>query len=307
VKITPENPYGTGMGKLSLYTNCQYALDLYIDDKYVGETKGYWRAGAPQCGQDRTSSEILAVGSHKVYAKDKNGKASWNFDVVVPEGRCVLHKLSYQQKQDSLSSTEQKKTTKPDSNFSIPANKGYDASSDENVRATNITSIRSAPARLAPSDVFRVGHEPGYFIYDLLPKYTAIMTSPKDYLDNDNGTFIDRRNGIAWSKQPVLKTLNHAAAIDYCKNLSYGGYHDWRLPTLEEMISLMQDKPNTRGNYLYEGLRGYSWFWTADIRTGEDSWFVNVSRTDGKLGYEKKIFYGPNYDKGFVWPVRSAK
>ena len=58
---------------------------------------------------------------------------------------------------------------------------------------------------------------------------------------------IDINNKLMWVDDvSVLKTLlAHKEAVEYCENLSFSGYSNWRLPEIEE-FKLIVDKRNTR-------------------------------------------------------------
>lgn len=50
---------------------------------------------------------------------------------------------------------------------------------------------------------------------------------------------IDNLTKFMWSKN-TLEEMNWQKAIDYCKNLKLGGYNDWRLPTVDELKTLIK-------------------------------------------------------------------
>lgn len=57
--------------------------------------------------------------------------------------------------------------------------------------------------------------------------------------DNNNGTLTDEMTGIMWQQETTLKVMTWDQAVDYCKGLNLGGYTDWRLPTIEELKSVV--------------------------------------------------------------------
>jgi hypothetical protein len=75
-------------------------------------------------------------------------------------------------------------------------------------------------------------------------------------------------------------------ALAYVGNLNeaaYGGYHDWRLPTLEEAMSLMESKH--KDFLLLDPLFEPRWcYWTCDrggpIRGAPTAWVINYERAD---------------------------
>ena len=47
----------------------------------------------------------------------------------------------------------------------------------------------------------------------------------------------DNETGLIWQK--TYETKNFSEALSYCENLSYAGHNDWRLPNINELISLI--------------------------------------------------------------------
>jgi hypothetical protein len=56
--------------------------------------------------------------------------------------------------------------------------------------------------------------------------------------DDDNDIIYDNATGLMWKKSQS-SNLNWSDAINYCNNLSSGGYHDWRLPNVRELFSII--------------------------------------------------------------------
>ncbi len=55
---------------------------------------------------------------------------------------------------------------------------------------------------------------------------------------NDDGTTYDENTGLTWVTLPVDGKMTWDEAVEYCENLTLGGYDDWRLPTAEELFSI---------------------------------------------------------------------
>jgi len=60
-------------------------------------------------------------------------------------------------------------------------------------------------------------------------------------VDNGDGTITDKTTGLMWAKElkGSYQDTPHGEAAPYCEALELGGHTDWRLPTIEEMRSLI--------------------------------------------------------------------
>ena len=85
---------------------------------------------------------------------------------------------------------------------------------------------------------------------------TAPSTSR--FKDNGDGTITDPKTGLMWTKDANLPedTMLFHHALDYIEEMNEGKYPnfgctDWRLPTMEEALSLMETEKNSRDLYLH--------------------------------------------------------
>lgn len=58
------------------------------------------------------------------------------------------------------------------------------------------------------------------------------------YTNNDDGTITDENSGLMWQQVPTSETFTWQEAMDYCDDLVFAGYDDWRAPTLKELFSI---------------------------------------------------------------------
>ncbi len=101
----------------------------------------------------------------------------------------------------------------------------------------------------------------------------------------DNGddlTVTDEHTGLVWQRGGLelasLRTIN--LAVEQLCRLGFAGWHDWRLPSLHEAMSLMQPGKNGQGLYLHPCFSGEQPFiftaarchpggyWLVDYRQG---------------------------------------
>lgn len=138
-----------------------------------------------------------------------------------------------------------------------------------------------------------------------------------DFVDNGDGTVTDRATGLMWQKDGSPKPLTLKRATYYIGRLNdkrFMGYSDWRMPTVEELASLITGNVG-RGTYinpLFTTKRKPCW--SADSGFVEDRYLKDVWIVDfveGRIVLEmldndpRMIFgYPQTY---YVRGVRSAR
>jgi len=96
-------------------------------------------------------------------------------------------------------------------------------------------------------------------IREMLGKHGFVVSSmsqrknfPNDFVDNGDGTTTDRRTGLMWEKEGCPREVSYPSAEKYVSELNerrFVGYDDWRIPTLEELCSLLEPRVNKKGLY----------------------------------------------------------
>jgi hypothetical protein len=59
------------------------------------------------------------------------------------------------------------------------------------------------------------------------------------YKDNRDGTVTDKCTKIIWQQATNSTDLQFSDADSYCTNLSLAKYSDWRLPTIDELLTIV--------------------------------------------------------------------
>jgi hypothetical protein len=111
--------------------------------------------------------------------------------------------------------------------------------------------------------------------------------NPPSFTENGNGTITDNITGLIWQKTDGGEMTAENASL-YCKNLSLGGYNDWRLPTCLELFSINSyDKVNPALNTAYFTRTTAEYWWTGISRADDISsiWVVNAG---GGIGAHPK-------------------
>lgn len=89
---------------------------------------------------------------------------------------------------------------------------------------------------------------------------------------------IDHATNLTWQQSGSADFMTYADAEKYVRDLnnkSFGGYSDWRMPTLEEAMTLME--PTKKNGELYIDQvfdKTQTWIWTADESSAGVAWVV---------------------------------
>ena len=119
---------------------------------------------------------------------------------------------------------------------------------------------------------------------------------------NENKVIIDQATGLIWHQSGSHKFLNLEEAQEWIAVLNdkgYAGFKDWRLPTLEEAASLMENK-RQKIFFIDSSFDGRQWsIWTGDTYVPPLMWVVTFS---GRLDwFDAKVSFN------YVRPVRTDK
>lgn len=97
----------------------------------------------------------------------------------------------------------------------------------------------------------------------------------------DGEVVLDAATGLAWQRRGSPLRLSFADAERSAAELSrdeLGGFSDWRLPTLEEAMSLAEPRANAAGLHLDPIFGDVAWWvWTADRAGPVGGWVVTYA------------------------------
>lgn len=117
---------------------------------------------------------------------------------------------------------------------------------------------------------------------------------------------LDLTTNLTWQQGGSSQSLEeYGEAEEYINRLNhkeFAGFKDWRLPTLEEAMSLME--PEIKNNNLYIDPvfdKCQRWIWTADRNSDSAAWYVGFS--SGGCYY----YYGGGIITSYVRAVRSGQ
>lgn len=102
----------------------------------------------------------------------------------------------------------------------------------------------------------------------------------------DTLTVSDERTGLQWqwAGLDLCSVRRMTGNIEQLNKDGFAGFHDWRMPTVEEAMSLMEPSPNAKGLYLHScfskeqpfifvaARRKPTGYWFVDYKQGKTYW-----------------------------------
>ncbi|MBM2837512.1 MAG: hypothetical protein HW415_137 [Deltaproteobacteria bacterium] len=100
----------------------------------------------------------------------------------------------------------------------------------------------------------------------------------EQYTDNGNGTVTANKTGLIWQKQDNNKTRDWSNAMSYCDGLILAGYSDWRLPSKDELETLVdrsKSSPSIDTTFFPNTISSVYWSSTTYAGLTTNAWYVN--------------------------------
>jgi hypothetical protein len=201
-------------------------LGMYLSDKLVNYTR---RRQHPQYGKinnpDLDRGDFIFVPlrmRHGEIAKEKDLKSDWAR--VTPEHR---QSLPSQVQREQLAH--------------IP----------KEVKESKIrrVELRSTPKPTWASDVEKMIRNYNFFVKHENEKGNF----RNNFVNNGDGTITDSATGLMWEKGGSSSAVRYWSAKRYVSRLNkkkFLGYQDWRIPTTEELASLLERDRNKKGLHI---------------------------------------------------------
>ncbi|MBA2592614.1 MAG: DUF1566 domain-containing protein [Gammaproteobacteria bacterium] len=120
------------------------------------------------------------------------------------------------------------------------------------------------------------------------------------------GAVLDMETGLVWERSPSTKLSTWLEAIGDCYSRIVGGRLGWRLPTIEELASLIdptQSRPPLlpRGHPFTKVQSGGQLYWSSTSLFSTPPNAFAMKPSDGTVGVNIKALR-----EGFVWCVRGG-
>jgi len=128
-----------------------------------------------------------------------------------------------------------------------------------------------------------------------------------DFKDNNDGTVTDQATGLIWEKSGSWRKITRKKADNYVGELNrkkLAGRTNWRLPTVEELASLIENKPSGKHGYyidpVFDKAENGNWLsrcWTADTLkpfngADEAAWLVDFKKCSIVTGHWNNFSMG---------------
>jgi len=113
----------------------------------------------------------------------------------------------------------------------------------------------------------------------------------KYFKDNKDGTITDHATGLMWQKSGSPDQIYYKKVYEYIEKLNrekFAGYSDWRLPTVDELKSLITKEKQLNDLYINTIFDKKQWYcWTSDQRASGGAWDVDF--TYGGVGWDDDL------------------
>ncbi|UCD89981.1 MAG: DUF1566 domain-containing protein [Desulfobacterales bacterium] len=164
--------------------------------------------------------------------------------------------------------------------------------------SSDAVNLRSQPKQLFDNDVKSMLIQFKFFDRTKNPNGDFV----NDFVDNGNGTVTDRATGLMWQKDGSPDGMMWQNAREYVNKLNsepFAGHSDWRLPTIEELASLMKPK-KSKGHIYIDPVfsRKHDICWSADAFGADTAWYTSFK--SGMIRHSYHFFY-------YVRAVRTLK
>jgi len=112
--------------------------------------------------------------------------------------------------------------------------------------------IRNQQKKISSADVNEMLKEHGFYDKDRNPEGIGVIHQYKVQTIRGDKVVFDEATGLMWQQSGSEKRMKYEAEKNWIEKLNqhgYAGFQDWRLPTLEEAMSLME--PEKKSGYLH--------------------------------------------------------
>lgn len=135
----------------------------------------------------------------------------------------------------------------------------------------------------------------------------ANLRSANDrFVEKTDGVVLDKKTDLMWTLLDSSITrsdecITYDRAQEYVKNLSTGGYSDWRLPTPDQLAAIYKKKP-------FFPAKDTNWYWSSENYSSySDGWHKIVDTVTGENATDWDVVRREAKECGTVRAVRKAE
>lgn len=210
-------------------------------------------------------------------------------------------------KKDSITKVIKEGINKHDSVIRELESKHLKSSRPEKSKSTKpgkISMMRSRPLRqLSLSEAEEMLKKNNFFDRSKNNQGKGISHRYEKMTNKGQNLVVDRATNLIWQQTGSKKIMDYKQArahVAELNSIEFGGFNDWRLPTLEEAMSLMERDKNKKDLFINERFdQAKTWIWTGDKQNPNNAW---------RVAFDDGLCQAVSVDlKFYVRAVRSKK
>ncbi|MDQ1340909.1 MAG: hypothetical protein QG567_2067 [Campylobacterota bacterium] len=113
--------------------------------------------------------------------------------------------------------------------------------------------------------------------------------------DDEKEIVFDNQTNLSWqdNRDAKITTRSFKEAISWCEEFAFAGYDDWRLPSVDELFTIVdkiKQKPAIKDGFKYI-ISSYYWTSTEHEKNTGRSWFVSFDNGYRYSYHQKRKFF----------------
>lgn len=123
----------------------------------------------------------------------------------------------------------------------------------------------------------------------------------------DGAAVLDKETGLVWEQSPNDLSIMWEQACSHCYEIVVGGRRGWRLPTVEELASLVDitnSDPALPTGHPFNNVQS-DWdddrYWSSTTKPNDSNYAMSVHLGSGTVGFGAK-----NWNTYYFWCVRGG-
>lgn len=105
---------------------------------------------------------------------------------------------------------------------------------------------------------------------------------------------LDTKNRLMWQDNSDVEKVKKdwQGAMDYCQNLIFSGYSDWRLPIMDEFFSIRDEsRKEIAIDNRFKKVVSDNYWSSSDVYNGKYAWNMNFENGDDAVNLKNSNFY----------------